>query len=235
MATPDQKYTLTPEHFARARADLDRRRAQLNDSHEAAVAAVAGHGTAMALLDDELAKLEADERTAAEIAKRYSGAADAHPPSAPPSRARRSNFGRPYTRKEDARIKAAARGELEQLAQDLERPYSGVLKRHENSPQQSCEDRDTRADPDEDRRRRRQQVRGEPADVHTARDSPSRGGAGPGAGAAGFRKSADCCSCCRCARSRRDRRPAAHPHAARETRHSGHRSYRRRTPGEAGS
>ena len=133
MATPDQKYTLTPEHFARARADLDRRRAQLNDSHEAAVAAVAGHGTAMALLDDELAKLEADERTAAEIAKRYSGAADAHPPSAPPSRARRSNFGRPYTRKEDARIKAAARGELEQLARDLERPYSGVLKRHEFS------------------------------------------------------------------------------------------------------
>ena len=86
MATPDQKYTLTPEHFARARADLDRRRAQLNDSHEAAVAAVAGHETAKALLDDELAKLETDERTASDIAKRYSGASDAHPPSSPPSR-----------------------------------------------------------------------------------------------------------------------------------------------------
>ena len=127
MATPNQKsYTLTAEHFARARADLDRRRAQLNDSHEAAVAAVAGHEKAKALLDDELAKLEADERTASDIAKRYSGAADAPPPSAPPSRARRSNFGRPYTPKEDARIKAAARGELEQLARSLEPERSGV-------------------------------------------------------------------------------------------------------------
>ena len=152
MATPDQKYTLTPEHFARARADLDRRRAQLNDSHEAAVAAVAGHETAKALLDDELAKLETDERTASEIAKRYSAASDAHPPSSPPGRARparRSNSGRRYRPNEDARIKQAARGELEQLARDLERPYSGVISATKSSSNgRAWTDRARRGDPD---------------------------------------------------------------------------------------
>jgi hypothetical protein len=118
-------YNLTPEHFARARADIARRRAQL---------------------DAELARLDADESAAAEIAKRYpehaimpksgtSYSVDPHgfitADDSPPSKTGRSNAGRPYKNKEDGRIAAAARGQLEQLAQDLGRPYEGVLKRHE--------------------------------------------------------------------------------------------------------
>src|ERR1700731_1106763 len=96
-------YNITPERFARARADIARRRA---------------------LLDAELAGLEADEETAAAIAARY-------PEPAAAKKAKRPNTGRPYKPKENARIVAAERGTLEALAEALGRDYPGVLKQHE--------------------------------------------------------------------------------------------------------
>ena len=162
MATPNQKYTLTPEHFARARADLDRRRAQLNDSHEAAVAAVAGHETAKALLDDEVAKLEADERTASDIAKRYWGAADAPPPSAPPSRARRSNFGDPIAQRGCANKGCGAR-----RAGATGAGFRATLLRGDKAPR-------------------------DPPQAAEAWADRRSAGARPGAGVASFRKPGDC-------------------------------------------
>jgi len=123
-------YNLTPEHFARARADIDRRRKELMVSHEAALATIAGHELATQALDDERDEVEECERTAASIAERYSDAAA--PPSTKRRKAkRRPNTGRPYKPTENERIVAAERGTLEALAEDLGRDYPGVLKQHE--------------------------------------------------------------------------------------------------------
>jgi hypothetical protein len=115
-------YNLTPEHFARARADIDRRRAQL---------------------DAELAQLDTDESAAAAIAKRYPEAlveeqAEGISPSPPTTRrktkrsnTKRPNTGRPYKPNENERIVAAERGTLEALAVALGRDYPGVQKQHE--------------------------------------------------------------------------------------------------------
>ncbi len=129
MTNKPQTYNLTSEHFARAYADIDRRRGEL----------IASHATAMAELGHELAELEACEITAAKIAERYSE--DSGASQRANGRARKTlnadgsprlpNTGRPYKRKDDARIAAASRGQLEQLAQELGRPYAGLLKRHE--------------------------------------------------------------------------------------------------------
>ncbi len=136
----NKPYNLTSEHFARAYADIDRRRGELIASHQTAIATVAGHEAAMAELGHELGELEACEITAAKVAARYPEDSGVRRP-AKKARARKAvnadgsprlrNTGRPYKRKDDARIAAASRGQLEQLARDLDRPYSGVLKRHE--------------------------------------------------------------------------------------------------------
>jgi hypothetical protein len=109
MTDKPKAYTITPERFARARADLDRRRAQL---------------------DAEFAQLDADEQAATDIDERYSE--DAGPaPAKSVAKAKRPNTGRPYKPKEEARILDAEFGELETLAEALGRNYPGVLKHHE--------------------------------------------------------------------------------------------------------
>jgi hypothetical protein len=126
-------YTLTPALLARARADIDRKREKLNKRYEAALATVASHENAVALLNSELGEIEACERMATAIAERY----------APPPGSKRTKSGRllparsglGYTPEEDARIieAHASRGQMEQLAVELERTYDGVLKHYEEA------------------------------------------------------------------------------------------------------
>jgi hypothetical protein len=134
----NKPYNITPEHFARARADIDRRRADIV--------------RLSADLDAEFALLDAGESAIAIIAERYpqeaitpkSGtsyavAVDPHglgtvtvpPPPAKVRKARRPNSGRPYKPEENERIAAAHLGQLKQLAEELGRGYDGVLKQHE--------------------------------------------------------------------------------------------------------
>jgi hypothetical protein len=119
----------TAEHFARARADIARRRAQLIESEEAARAVLAGYNAAMAMIDSEIAEIDACELAGAAIVERYSD-----PPGSkrtPMSKLRPPAAGKLYKSADDAQIIVAERGELEQLARDMGRPYAGLLKRHE--------------------------------------------------------------------------------------------------------
>jgi hypothetical protein len=117
-------YTVTPALLACARADIERQRALLNEIHEKAVAAVADHDAAMALLDAELASLDEYERSTAALVERYAK-------WTPKGKLRPPRAGLPYNDKEKEQIAAAARGELERLAHELGRSYEGVLKLHE--------------------------------------------------------------------------------------------------------
>lgn len=124
-------YTVTPALLARARADIDRRREQLNESHDAALAVIAARDNAIAALDLELAEIDACERTATAIVERY-----AAPPGSkrtPKGKVRPARSGKPYTTQENERIleAAATRGQMEKLAGDTLRTYNGVLKQHE--------------------------------------------------------------------------------------------------------
>jgi len=106
----------TAEHFARARADIARRRADL---------------------DTELTQLDWCEQFGVGIAERYPEALveeEAKGTSPPPTtrrKTKRPNAGRPYKPNENVRIVNAERGELKALAEALGRDYPGVLKQHE--------------------------------------------------------------------------------------------------------
>ncbi len=149
MTDKPKAYNLTPDYFARARADIDRSREQL---------------------DAKLAQIDAWESIVIEIVDRYPEVAaspkttkNAASPAATKGRkARRSNAGKrpndgePYTPEQDARIIASVRGERAQLAQELGRPYEGLLKRREILVRQGREAEKTDAPtPDQDGEARR--------------------------------------------------------------------------------
>ncbi len=119
----------TIDHFAGARVAIERRRASTAAALETAVAAVATHQTALAVLDADLVAIAELEQAAAEIAGRYSGVLAAQRKKAAVAAPKRP-YGPPYTPEEDERIEGVARGQLKRLAIDLGRPYEKVQKRH---------------------------------------------------------------------------------------------------------
>ncbi len=111
----------TTDNFAAARAAIERRRAQLTVDYEAEVAALEGHLTALLIA----------EQTIGVIAEWYPGTTEV-PVLRKEKRAAKREPNKRYTLEEEARILAAGRGELKQLAAEMPgRTYSGVLKKHE--------------------------------------------------------------------------------------------------------
>jgi hypothetical protein len=136
MTNKSEAYNITPEHFARARADIAHRRA---------------------LLDAELAGVEADEETAAAIAQRYSEDAARYEPAIAaelpemraepiltyhtvaadavakkarkPTPSRAVPSGRPWTPDEEAAVILGKPKDDESLAVRLNRKVDSIAKR----------------------------------------------------------------------------------------------------------